>query len=141
MARFLVVDTDQITVDAIAKLLRQDGHDVQPFTREKDAVAALSRESFDVVVTDLDMPPTGGETVVRAARECSPSACLVVVTSRAGTHDKWTERGVCIVVERPIEYDHLASALAECHERGGRREGCYIQSQVERPQLTQLRLR
>ena len=138
MARFLVVDGDQMAVDAIAKLLRQDGHEVQPFTSETDAVATLSRESFDVVMADLDMPHTGGELVVPAARECSPWACLVVVTSKSGMLDKWAEKGVCIVVERPIDYDHFAKAVAACHARGGRRAGCYMQSQVERPHLTQL---
>jgi len=138
MARFLVVDRDQMTVDAIAKLLRQDGHEVQPFTSETEAVARLSRESFDVVVADLDMPHTGGAMVMLAARECSPWACLVVVTSKSWMHDKWAEKGVCIVVEKPIDYDHLARAVAECHACGGRRARCYIQSRVERPHLTQL---
>ncbi len=140
MARFLVLDRDHATVDALTKLLRQDGHDVQPFTAEADASGVLSRESFDAVVMDLDMPRHCGD-VVRIARECSPAACLVAITSKAVTYDERVNEGICIVVEKPIDYDRVAGALVECRVRGGRcaRGGCYVKSQLERPQLTQLR--
>jgi CheY-like chemotaxis protein len=54
MPRFLVVDDDPATVNAMALLLRDDGHTVSPFTAGAEAVDTLMRESFDAVVTDLE---------------------------------------------------------------------------------------
>ena len=84
MARILVVDDDPCTVTALTRLLASDGYEVVGFTTGADAVAALSRETFDAIVTDLNMPRVDGRAVVAAAREHFPTACVVVVTAEAG---------------------------------------------------------
>jgi DNA-binding NtrC family response regulator len=120
MARFLVVDDDPLSVKALSGLLEGDGHDVAPFTGGAHAVEALARESFDAVVTDLEMPHVDGHAVVRAAREHHPHACVVVVSARA--HESWpalVEAGACVIADKPLEYDEVAKALADCRAHGG----------------------
>jgi two-component system, NtrC family, response regulator HydG len=106
MPRFLVVDDDPATVNGMSHLLIGDGHTVAPFTGGAEAVEALSRESFDAVVTDLEMPHVDGHAVVRAAREHQPHACLVVATAKA--EEEWADlvnAGACIIADKPMEYD------------------------------------
>lgn len=121
MPRFLVVDDEPVTVEGVSRLLIEDGHEVSPFTHGADAVEALSGGSYDVVLTDLDMPEVDGHAVVRTARARQPHACVVVVTGRAEEErDALAEAGACIVADKPIDYDAITRAVEECHLSGGR---------------------
>jgi DNA-binding NtrC family response regulator len=119
MPRFLVVDDDPAAVNGMSYLLVDDGHTVAPFTCGAEAVEALSQDSFDAVVTDLEMPNVDGLAVVRAAREHQPHACLVVATARGP--EKWVDlvqAGACIVADKPIEYEAVTTEIAACRARG-----------------------
>lgn len=144
MARFLVVDDDQITVHGMTRLLIDDGHEVSPFTAGADAVEALSRESFDAVLTDLEMPHVDGHAVVRVTREHSPRACLVVVTARAEEKGReLADAGACIVVDKPLDLESVTKAISECRARGGpgAHGRCHHRSLSGAPTLTKLRRR
>lgn len=119
MARFLVVDDDHHSVTGMAGLLADDGHEVAPFNTGADAIAALERDSFDAVVTDLEMPHVDGHAVVRATRERHPGACLVVMTTRHDDTEGLVDAGVCIVADKPLDYEHVAKSVSECRARGG----------------------
>lgn len=120
MARFLVVDDDHLTVECMAQLLAGDGHAVVPFTAGAEAVEALSRGSFDAVMTDLEMPHVDGYAVLQVARERLPEACLVVVSAKAGEHKTTlTAAGACIVVGKPLDFDELMKTITECRASGG----------------------
>lgn len=45
-----------------------------------DGIDALARQSFDVVLTDLELPDGSGVSVIRALRQQQPMALSVVVT-------------------------------------------------------------
>ncbi len=120
MARFLVVDDDHPTVAAMTRLLSDDGHAVSPFTAGAESVAALSRESFDAVVTDLEMPHVDGHEVVRVTCERLPEACVVVATARAGESERTlVETGAFIVTDKPLDYEAVTKAITDSRARGG----------------------
>jgi len=125
MARFLVVDDDHATVSALTQLLSGDGHEVAGFTDSAGAVDALGRESFDAVVTDLEMPRVDGHEVVRVARRRHPRACVVVATAKSDEdHDELHRAGACFVARKPLDYDAVSGAIKECHAHGGH-EWCH----------------
>jgi DNA-binding NtrC family response regulator len=131
MARFLVVDDDHATVRALTKLLARDGHQVSPSYSGAEAIDALSRDPFDVVVTDLEMPQLDGLAVMRAARDRAPHACLVVATARAlDKAQVLADASACVIVDKPFDYENLAKVLTACLSQGGRAEtgGCPMRS-------------
>lgn len=119
MARFLVVDDDHASVRALARLLTDDGHDVASFTAGADAVAALRRESFDAVVTDREMPHVDGRAVVQAIREHHPSACVVVVSETPERVEQERDDRVCMIADKPLDYDSITKHIGDCRARGG----------------------
>ena len=143
MARILVVDDDRSSVDAIARLLRDDGHEVTALSAGREAVDALAREPFDAVLTDLEMPGVDGHEVVRAAREHQPAACVVAVTARAHDAERGLlERGACFVADKPVDYDHVTAKIRECHERRRGPDGrCPLHSDAGAPSIVKLRRR
>ena len=53
MAKVLLVDDELTMVQMVAELLRQEGHEVFPFTNGPAAIAALAAHSPELVITDL----------------------------------------------------------------------------------------
>jgi CheY-like chemotaxis protein len=120
MVRFLVVDDEPASAEGLSRLLIDDGHEVSSFTEGAEAVEALLDESYDAVVTDLEMPGVDGHEVVRVTRERQPHACLVVVTARAAeSHDTLAQAGACIVADKPIDYHTITRTVTDCRSRGG----------------------
>ena len=116
----LVVDDDSSTVWAMTMLLRQDGHQVVSFTSGYDAVSALRvGPPFDAVVTDFEMPSVNGVAVARAAREYSPSACILVTNRGRADLGLLHGAGVCVVLEKPIQYDAMERLISVCRATRG----------------------
>ena len=142
MPRFLVVDDDPSTVHGMTELLTDDGHEVSPHTCGTEAVDALSEEPFDAVVTDLEMPRVDGHAVVRAARRHQPHACLIVATARGiEACAELLHAGVCMVADKPFNYDALVQEIVDCRSRGGpgAHGGCHMRGRPQDDRLVALR--
>src|SRR6266403_1342209 len=111
MARVLLVDDEVTMVQMVAELLRQEGHEVFPFTNGQAATAALTAHSPEVVITDLyfDKTRAQGLEIVRKARELSPPAVVIVITG-FGSIDTAVEAmkaGAFDYLEKPFKVDEL----------------------------------
>ncbi len=136
MGHVLIVDDDSSTVNAMATVLRQDGHEVDSFTSGHEAIATLrSGLAFDAVITDLQVPFVDGVAIARAARAYSPNACILVTHRGRADSLQLSQAGACATVEKPIHYDGVLSVIEACHARGGRVgvwcPGCPATSGVE----------
>jgi DNA-binding NtrC family response regulator len=111
MAKVLLVDDDLTMVQMVAELLRQEGHEVFPFSNGAAAVAALTTHSPDLVITDLyfDKTRAHGLEVVQKARALSPPAVVIVITG-FGTIETAVEamkNGAFDYLEKPFKVDEL----------------------------------
>jgi DNA-binding NtrC family response regulator len=127
MARFLIVDNNPNATSALRELLQADGHEVAAFTSAAEAVDALKRSPFDVVLTDLELQHSTGHAVVRLTRAHHPTACVFVTTVRRPF------QGVgeaCQIFEKPLDYQSLSRMVVACRGAGGPGldGGCYAKS-------------
>jgi two-component system response regulator AtoC len=111
MAKVLLVDDDLTMVQMVGELLRQEGHEVFPFSNGAAAVVALTTHSPDLVITDLyfDKTRAHGLEVVRKARALSPPAVVIVITG-FGTIETAVEamkNGAFDYLEKPFKVDEL----------------------------------
>jgi DNA-binding NtrC family response regulator len=111
MAKVLLVDDDLTMVQMVAELLRQEGHEVFPFSNGGAALAGLSAHSPDLVITDLyfDKTRAHGLEVVQKARALSPPAVVIVITG-FGTIETAVEamkNGAFDYLEKPFKVDEL----------------------------------
>lgn len=112
MARFLIADHDAASLTALHRLLTEDGHEVSAAQNGRDALAALSTAEFDAVLTDLELRGANGHQIARAARARHPTACIFVMTVRAGLV---VVPDACCIFGKPLEYDTLAHTVTSCH--------------------------
>src|SRR3974390_2770416 len=111
MAKVLLVDDDLTMVQMVSELLRQEGHEVFPFSNNTAALAALSGHSPDLVITDLYFDKTGaaGLDMVQKARGLTPPAVVIVITGFGSieTAVDAMKSGAFDYLEKPFKVEEL----------------------------------
>jgi two-component system response regulator HydG len=82
-AKVLVVDNDAEMASLLARHLEREGRAVVIAKSGEEALAALGREEFDVVLTDVVMDDVDGWAVLREAQRLQPQARVVLMTAFA----------------------------------------------------------
>ena len=88
--RVLVVEDTQFFRHLIKTQLESAGHEVTVATNGSEALVRLAEASFDLVVSDIEMPVMDGLTLARRMREEPRFAALplLAVTTLSGTEDR-----------------------------------------------------
>src|ERR1041385_3369317 len=135
MSKVLLVDDDLTMVQMVAELLRQEGHEVFPFTNGNAALSALAEHSPGLVVTDLyfDKTRAHGLEILEKARELNPPAVVIVITG-FGTIETAVDamrKGAFDYLEKPFKVD----ALKLCVQRALSYTAAITESAYLRKQL------
>ncbi len=95
------------------------GHDVTVCPDGTTAVAALSRNSYDCILVDLDMPGLNGIEVIAKAKELSPQTDAVVLTGKSSleTAIAALRQGAFDYLTKPCKLVELKSLLARVSEK------------------------
>jgi two-component system response regulator AtoC len=81
MAKILVVDDEEGLREFLAEALAGDGHAVDSRADGQEALDALARQSYDLLVTDLRMPNVDGLELLRRVRAELPEMEVLVLTA------------------------------------------------------------
>ena len=117
--RVLVADDERSMRDLLAIMLKQAGHDVALAEGGAEAIEALKREPFDLIVTDLRMREVDGLAVLRAAKEHSPQTVVLVITAFASTETavEAMKLGAYDYITKPFKMDEIKLTIANALER------------------------
>lgn len=118
--RILVVDDHQHARESMAFVLRQTGHRAQCVTSAVEALRALETESFDVVITDLQMPGMNGLELIENLQRRPHGAQIVMVTAHAtiASAVNAIRHGAFDYIEKPFEADQLEQLVARALAHG-----------------------
>ena len=89
MARILLVDDDALVRDSLTFALEDAGHEVVPAGNGDEGLAALERETFDVVILDMLMPDREGIETIREIRKRWKT--LPVLAISGGDKTGWSD--------------------------------------------------
>ena len=117
--RVLVADDERSMRELLAIMLRQAGHGVGLAEGGAQAIEALKREAFDLVITDLRMREVDGLAVLRAAKEHSPETVVLVITAFASTETavEAMKLGAYDYITKPFKMDEIKLTIANALER------------------------
>jgi len=119
MGKVLVVDDEQGIRRILGANLRQDSHVVCEADSAAAAIVLLTREDFDVVITDQKMAGGTGIDVLRAVQETSPATSVVFLTA-VGTVELAVESmrlGAFDFLTKPFNQDVVRATVRRACER------------------------
>ena len=121
--RVLLVDDEPDARELIAAVLTGRGAEVVPVESAGDALAALERQRFDVLISDIGMPVMDGYALMRAIRQLPPERGgripAAALTAHAGVEDRMRalSAGYHTHISKPVEPAELTTVVASLVER------------------------
>jgi DNA-binding NtrC family response regulator len=118
--RVLVVDDHAQARESIADVLRQTGHQVECLASAAEALKMLEPESFDVIITDLQMPGMTGLELLHHLERRPHGAQVVMITAHASVSSAVDamRHGAFDYIEKPLDVDRLEQLVARAIQHG-----------------------
>ncbi|MBM2846369.1 MAG: NtrC family response regulator [Bacteroidetes bacterium] len=107
--RILVVDDEKIIRDSISFILKKEGYSIEEAANGKEALAKINDESFDVVITDIEMPVMKGIELLDKVMQVSPQTLVIIITAYGSleTAIAALRAGASDYILKPLEFDEL----------------------------------
>jgi DNA-binding NtrC family response regulator len=105
--KILVVDDEQLIRESLVFVLAKEGYDVEAAENGIQALQKIKQESFDIVITDIEMPEMKGVELLRKIREISPQTFVVMITAYGSLETAIValRNGAYDYILKPIEFD------------------------------------
>jgi CheY-like chemotaxis protein len=113
--RILLVEDERWVRECIKRLLWLDAHTVTEAANGLEAIELFERSTFDIVLTDLDMPKMAGDELVANIRSRAPAQPIVMITAgveRLTSHENPADA----VLGKPFGVQELRDTLASLFE-------------------------
>lgn len=122
MASILVAEDEESVRAFVARALEHAGHSVTAVVDGLQAVDALHRERFDLLVTDIVMPNMDGITLALKATKDWPDMAVLLMTGFAAERQRAHNLEALIhkVISKPFEMRDFLAAVDEALDRRGR---------------------
>jgi len=107
--RLLLAEDDRIVRITVRDALEEAGYTVVECADGSAALAAVERDPFDLVLTDVRLPGVDGLTLFRRARQEQPEAGVVLMTAYADADDAVAvmREGARDYLQKPFEMEEL----------------------------------
>jgi CheY-like chemotaxis protein/HPt (histidine-containing phosphotransfer) domain-containing protein len=116
--RILLAEDNKINQKFALAVLSKAGHSVEIVENGHQAVDAVRRTPFDVVLMDIQMPELDGVSATRQIRALPAPMRLVPIiamtaNAMAGAKEEYLATGMNGYISKPVQPAHLLAALAE----------------------------
>ncbi len=85
--QILLADDEVTFRETFTKVLQEEGMDVTAVSNGTDAIDAVTKNSYDVVILDIQMPGANGIKVLRETMKVRPQTRVIMITAY-GTQDR-----------------------------------------------------
>lgn len=113
MHKVLVVDDDLVLQQSVQKALEFHHFNVDVANNGKEAVNAIYRDKYDLVVMDVNMPEMDGITALTEIKKHDPSIIVIILTAYSNVTDavKAVKEGAYNYLEKPISGEALTALI------------------------------
>ena len=131
----LVIDDDRIILDSLCEFLSLEGFQTSGAETLKGAVAELQKQSYSLVITDINLPDGDGFELLDMVRKEHPQTVVLVITGYGTIESavKAIKRGAYDYLTKPIIDDELRLAV----EKAVKQQSLMSENEKLRLQLEQ----
>jgi DNA-binding NtrC family response regulator len=113
MPRILVVDDAPSILRLLSQLLTEEGYEVGTAKNGEEAVKLLKTETFNLMISDLNMRPVNGAELLRKTRATYPEMGVIMLTAYETlyTAEQAAENGAFAYIVKPFKSAKLLDTV------------------------------
>jgi DNA-binding NtrC family response regulator len=119
MDRIMIIEDDEEMRSVLKDFFEEEGFEIDSASNGVDALRILSKDHFDLIITDIRMPGLTGLDILPRIKSLEPETPIVVITAYGGddVRRRSIERGATTYLEKPIRLSHLRTLVREVVSR------------------------
>jgi two-component system, NtrC family, response regulator AtoC len=132
-ALILVAEDDDLTRELLVNVLHREGHRVTQATSGAEALQALSKTKFELVLSDIQMTGATGMDVLAQVSRSSPETPVILITAFAQPDAAMDAiaQGAADYLAKPVDVFAVRASVARALERHKlKRENLELRSQT-----------
>ncbi len=120
----LILDDEYFLGDVLAKALAEEGFDSTAVTDVDTAIAALQREDFDIVISDIYLPDKTGQDLFNYALEHHPDLPFIFITGNPNveTAVSFLKKGAYDYLAKPFMLPELIGKVKDVIRKAHKRQ-------------------
>lgn len=105
----LLADDEREIRESLTMVLKDEGYRCVSVADGQEALNALEKDEYDILITDINMPRVGGMEVLDEAVKISPQTLVVLITAYASveTAVRALRKGASDYLLKPLEFDEV----------------------------------
>jgi DNA-binding NtrC family response regulator len=113
--KLLVIDDEQIVLDSVQKILREENYDIDATLSGREGIQRAVKNTYDIVLTDVRMPDISGKIVLREVKRAKPALPVVIISGYATVQSaiECMKLGAADVLEKPFTPDELVRVVKQ----------------------------
>ncbi|MDD2902751.1 MAG: response regulator [Syntrophales bacterium] len=117
--RVLILDDEPIVCKRLKPSLEKLGFEVDTFTRSFEAMQAVEKAAYDIIVTDLKMEGMDGMRFLQEAKKLYPETEVIVITGFATmeTAKESFKKGVFDFIAKPFNLNEIQKVVQRAADK------------------------
>jgi FixJ family two-component response regulator/glycine cleavage system H lipoate-binding protein len=111
--KILVIDDEQVILDAVSRIVSSEGIKVDVETNSKNALKLLSQKDYSLVLCDILMPEMDGFSVLEEIQNKKINIPVIMITGYSTVENAVTSlyKGAIDFIPKPFSFEELESAI------------------------------
>lgn len=114
-ANILVLDDEKVILESVSRILEDEEYRVATCQRGQEAIEALKKQRFDILITDLKMPGMDGLQAMETVLGIDPDLSIIMFTaySTVDSAVQAMKMGAVDYIRKPFTPDQLSELVAK----------------------------
>lgn len=119
--KILILDDDPVVTLSCKRILGAEGYSISTVDKGEDALNKISKEEFDLFITDVMLPDISGMEVLKEARVIKPQTDVVIITGYPKLEDakEASRLGAQQYLEKPFTPDFMINVAKKVFDKRG----------------------
>ena len=116
IAKILVIEDEEDVRESYLDMFEFFGYEVDSAPNGREGVVKVTKNDYDIVITDLNMPEMDGIEVLKMVKKNKPYIEVIVITGYATLENaiKAMKIGAYDYFTKPIDLEHVKIVLSKC---------------------------
>lgn len=109
--RALIIDDDQAVSRILSRYLTQQGWLADEAPCVSSALDAFKQGSYDLLISDVDLPDGDGLSLAQALLKVKPSLAVIIVSGDPQNMGRAREAGLAACLQKPFALEELRALI------------------------------